>query len=668
MAIDEGCLPPHGSTWYRCWVYVLYLVLVLYLGWRLCAPFRGVIGDGLDERGRAVVTALCSFPMAWCVGYTAAVTMAWLMLQSASLFSSFRPEVSVSAWVSVGVLVLATFRTSFVRSESGSRKFPQLPLSWLLLVLSIWVVAVTLTFGVTVIDAGVISTPQNLIRDLYSHTGLMRSFSVGYNFPTEYPFFQGGAIRQHFLFYFGGGVFEALGAPFSVALNLPSALALGSLLSLVAFLSWWLTSSYGAAWLAVVLCLFRSSLSWLDWLAALTRSAREGNPIYRESFFYGVTPYENWGIFSLNVHLNQRHLMHGFALMLVVLVACLATPRLVFSLRNRASLAFLALGVVVGSGTYWNGPAYMTTMVALVPLLCVSDYRLKALLVGGSAVLSSAITVSLVTSGALGSTPFEPVYRFGFLSESSAPLSVLKYAAWIFGLLPVVSLIAAQRCGTRGLLFWWCGFMPVALIFVAQVTPIPAQGHKFINAGTLVWSILSAGLLASLIGSGRMVVRIGGYLIVLVMVMTGIVDAGALMRLGQTRLSYPVEDSAIRWIELNTPRDAVFLSGSRGDVAPVLAGRRLYIGPESLTSETGYPYDERVSWLKSVVGLEPIRQVVELRRTGIEYLATEVCRDMKGLISDPCPALPEVEILLMNPLLNKLYESPSATVFRVPRD
>jgi hypothetical protein len=534
--------------------------------------------------------------------------------------------------------------------------------------LAIWAVAIGLTFGVTTSGAGLITTHQNLVRDLYSHTAIIRSFSTGYNAPTEYPFFSGDPIRYHFLFYFGGGVLEALGAPLSVALNLPSALAFGSLLSLASFLAWRLSGSFVAATIAPLLFLFRSSLSWIDWIAALRRSAVENNPAHRESFFYGVTPYEDWGIFSLNVHLNQRHLMHGFALMLLVLGACLLTPPIRSPLRSRLSISYGVLGVLLGCAAYWNGAAFIATMLVLAPLVCVKSYRAKALVVGVSAVASSVIVSSLVTHGAAAGTPLEPRFRFGFLSESSGIFDVARYALWIFGALPVISLIAAWRCGVRGVMMWLCGLVPIAFIFVVQLTQVAPQGHKFINAGTLVWSIVAAGLIASLVASSTLGRRLTGYLLILVMTVTGIVDAGALLRLSATRLGYPIDDPAIQWIRLNTPSNALFLSASRGDQSPLLAGRRVYVGPKSLSSEAGYPYAERVAWLSEVASLDRSRQVVALREKGITHIASEVCRDMKGLISDPCPANSGTATLMGNPLLRNVYSSEGITILEVPLD
>lgn len=648
-------------------MFVLFVLLTFYLGWRLTGSLRAMMRDGLHSRSAVGnATGLCFVPMAWCFGYTACVTVAWIALQLCALVSDVRPDVNVCAWASLGALLVGTFRVRGAdRTERASMIGRPSPAGVLLLV-AIWILALGLTFGVTRIDSGILSAPQNLIRDLYSHTALIRSFSAGYNFPTEYPFFYGEPIRYHFLFYFGGGVLEATGAPLSVALNLPSALALGSLLSLIAFVAWRLTGSLSAASVAIVLCLFRSSLSWVDWIQAVWGAFAENNSTLRESFFYGTTPYEDWGIFSLNVHLNQRHLLHGFTWMLIVLIGCLFTPQLGSPVRNRRSISHAVLGVLLGCGAYWNGAAFMASMLALLPLVCLSEYRAKALIVGLSAVLSSWVVVMLVTHGSLSATPFEPVVRIGFLSPSSAPLDVARYAVWIFGVLPVVSLVAGWRSGARGVIAWWCGLMPIAFIFTVQITRVAPHGHKFITAGVIIWSILSAGLIVSLLASSRLGSRLIGQILVVAMTLTGVLDACTLLKLGETRLYYPVEDRTIAWIRDSTSPQSLFLVASRGDQAPLLAGRRIFIGPKSLSSEAGHSYDERERWLREVALQEPAAQLVALRQKGVTHISTETCRDVKGLISDPCPAIPEVSALIANPLLQKLYASADVEVLGVP--
>ena len=647
-------------------MFLVFILLSSYLGWRLTRSLRVLLDDGPNSPG-GLTTALCSVPMAWCCGYTACLTAAWIGLQSCALFLNIEPDVKTLAWLSLGLLLCGSLCCGKLRREHPVRNAGRLTLPCVWLLLFIWLVSIGGTFGLCQTDSGLMSAPQNLIRDLYSHTALIRSFSSGYNFPTQYPFFSGEPVRYHFLFYFGGGVLEALGAPLSIALNLPSALAFGSLLSLVSFAAWRLSRSLGAAWIALLLCLFRSSLSWMDWIAAVSRSLVEHNPALRGDFFYGNTPYEDWGIFSLNVHLNQRHLIHGFSWMLIVVIAILFSPPLRSPVCSRRSIPYVVIGVLLGCGAYWNGAAFLATMLILLPLTCVSEYRAKACSVALSAVLSSSLVVSLVTHGSLGKTPFEPVVRFGFLSPSSSPLSVLNYALCIFGVLPVVALVAAWRFGSRARILWWCGLMPIAFIFAVQVTQFAPQGHKFITAGTIIWSILSAGFLALLLASSRRRIRVSGQCIVVVMTLSGVLDACALLKLGATRLSYAVESSSIDWIRRNTPQDALFLLASRGDQAPLLAGRRVYIGPMSLSSEAGYSYVERVGWLQAVSSLEPAAQLVALRQKGITHIATEECRDMEGLISDPCPAHPEMAALVGNPSLQKLFSSSEIEILGVPR-
>ena len=58
--------------------------------------------------------------------------------------------------------------------------------------------------------------------DLGAHLPVIRSFSYGNNFPTEYPHFAQAGMRYHFMFYFLAGNLEYLGLNLASALNLPS--------------------------------------------------------------------------------------------------------------------------------------------------------------------------------------------------------------------------------------------------------------------------------------------------------------------------------------------------------------------------------------------------------------------------------------------------------------
>ena len=590
-------------------------------------------------------------------------------MQGLALFSNFAPSLEAVSWCTLTTLGAMLWRGNKEHSVASPPLLAQrfsVPLGCLVCV--IWLVSVGMTFGVTTVNDGSITCPQFLRGDLFSHVTLIRSFSFGYNFPTEYPFLQGEAIRYHFLFYFGGGVLEALGASLSVALNLPSAFGLGSFLSLVAFMAWRVSGSLLGAAIAPLLCLFRSSLSWVDWLHTVLPSfwwpEAQGVP----SFRFGLTPYEDEGIFTPSVHLNQRHLMFGFAWMLLTLSVCLFTAPIRRPISWAVARAYAVFGVLIGCGSYWNGAAFLSTVIALSPLLLLRRYRDKSLLILIPAGLSSVCIVSLVTYGALLATPFQPFLRFGFLSVSQAPLDVLTYFIWLFGILPIVAYTGARRCGAKGVPLFVAGLLMIGMVFFAQITPFAPQGHKFVNSGVVLWSIVSAGLIASMLTSTRLRTRLSGQCILVLLILTGIIDLGALVHAVRNKRAISVDDSAIRWIESQTNRDSVFLLALSGDSPAYMAGRRAFLGPGGFISQAGYSYEERVAWLREVASREPSEQVRALREKGIAFVANDRCPNSSDGLQDPCPSVPEVGTLTRNPFLVPVYVSQDFVVRAVPKD
>jgi hypothetical protein len=59
-----------------------------------------------------------------------------------------------------------------------------------------------LMFYTFFVKKGVMYVGDMVWGDLGAHLGMIRSFSFGSNFPTQYPHFADGHIRYHFLFHF----------------------------------------------------------------------------------------------------------------------------------------------------------------------------------------------------------------------------------------------------------------------------------------------------------------------------------------------------------------------------------------------------------------------------------------------------------------------------------
>jgi hypothetical protein len=83
------------------------------------------------------------------------------------------------------------------------------------------------TFGY---ENGNIVIRDKLYSDFLSHIPLIRSFSMGDNFPPEYPHFPGEPIRYHFLFYFFVGMLEKIGLRIDIALNIMSVIGFAGLM------------------------------------------------------------------------------------------------------------------------------------------------------------------------------------------------------------------------------------------------------------------------------------------------------------------------------------------------------------------------------------------------------------------------------------------------------
>ena len=64
------------------------------------------------------------------------------------------------------------------------------------------------------------------LGDYAPHTAMMRSFSLGNNYPTQYPHFGGADVKYHFMFQFLSGNLEYLGMNLDIAYNSVSILSL----------------------------------------------------------------------------------------------------------------------------------------------------------------------------------------------------------------------------------------------------------------------------------------------------------------------------------------------------------------------------------------------------------------------------------------------------------
>jgi len=175
-------------------------------------------------------------------------------------------------------------------------------------------------------EDGSLFAGYSVFSDFGPHVAIVRSFSVGNNFPAQYPHFPDGTMLYHFMFQFYTGILESLGMRIDHALNSLSLISLMGCLSLLYALTVKITKKPAAGILVIVLFIFRSSLSAFTFLFDGTEydSVMAFFERIRDNkVFIGNTPNENWGLWNINVYANQRHLGFGLSLVFMLIIAFL---------------------------------------------------------------------------------------------------------------------------------------------------------------------------------------------------------------------------------------------------------------------------------------------------------------------------------------------------------
>lgn len=230
------------------------------------------------------------------------------------------------------LLLLTAVVAAFIFSETVKKRWSGLgntlfaDSSWTeaILVLILFVVAAFLMFYTFFISKGTIFIGLSVFGDFGPHMAMIRSFSHGANFPTEYPFFPDGTIRYHFMFQFLAGVLEFLGLRFDFAFNVPSILAYVSFLLLLYAIAVIITGRKAAGIITCVLFFFRSSFTFFAYLGDLLEKKMNFGQllmtILTNDEFVGKTANENWGLWNQKVFVNQRHLAFSLGIMLIILI------------------------------------------------------------------------------------------------------------------------------------------------------------------------------------------------------------------------------------------------------------------------------------------------------------------------------------------------------------
>jgi hypothetical protein len=532
-----------------------------------------------------------------------------------------------------------------------------------------------LMFGTLWLSNGDVRMAFVVWNDFGPNLSLVQSFSIGHNFPTQYPHFIGRPIHYHFLFWFQAGNLEFLGLNMAWAVNLLSVLSLIAMLILIMTLGEALFNSRAVGRIGASLFFFPTTLSYVLFLRSQGSFTRALDAVkHLKHWLSSGYPYrgEDWGIWSLGVYYVQRHLIVGTGVLLLVLIFLVLSyqaipskeiakaastdtgvpdPNIPWenssqpppnSLSQGESLraaggestafpvatsrpwvpAFIFSGVLLGLLPMWNSAVFIAAFVVLAALFILCPMRPQ--------MLTLAVTAGIVALPQLGylSTdgariPLKELFHWGFTLPDPTLSSVAKYLGFTFGfkwLLITVALFFAARLQRR-IFVAVSGLILVAFLFRFSSVEILIN-HKFLNTWVTITNLFCAyGLWW--IWKARFIGKVATVALVIAVSLGGTIEWFRIHN--DTIVDVPFRPNALsKWLQANTNPKDVFLS-DRFILHPILLnGRRIFYGWPYFAWSAGYPAHDRDVRYEQMFTEKNLDKLVQLlNQNGIRFIAID---------------------------------------------
>lgn len=482
-----------------------------------------------------------------------------------------------------------------------------------LLVFLTWIM-----FYVFYIRNGELYSGFSVYGDYAPHTAMMRSFSKGNNFPTEYPHFGGQDVKYHFMFQFLVGNLEFLGIRLDFAYNIESVLALLGFLMLLYSIAKRLTASLAAGILTLVLFFFRSSLSFFHFVTEHLQAKDLWATLRDNTTFIGYTTNENWGLWNFNVYLNQRHL--AFGLLMVTLALYLFMDWLeagtaheekgilwiknrIFSKegwKSRNLDQALLMGMFLGLCAFWNGAAVIGGLLILCGFAIFSDGKVDYAVMAGVSIFFSWLQSKIFI---VGSAMSSQIY-LGFLAEDKTVPGVVKYLFWMSGVffLGLVLMVWFMRRRERAILVSF--LFPVIFAFVLLMTPDINVNHKYIMISyaflTIFWAWAVCSLWKGRNGQSGIQKTMGKILAIVLVIslsVTGIYDFVVIIKGNGPgrRVTVNMNSELTQWLEENLEKNDLLLTPEYSMNEVTMSGAMLYCGWPYYAWSAGYDTNYRAA-------------------------------------------------------------------------
>jgi len=463
----------------------------------------------------------------------------------------------------------------------------------LLFCFSVWLMVRTFSYDS---ETSQIIVSSGMWSDFAATMPLIRSFSVGDNWPPEYPIFPGYPIRYHYLFFLILGKLEAIGVPLNWALNVPSVLGFFSVLLMIYVLAkkWFGDARVGV--LGVAFFLLNGSMGFLQFFDKHPLSLNTLSDIVSNPHFSAMGPWDRGnvlGVWHLLVYINQRHFSIALGILLAFIYVCQWLEG-----RSRRSQLYWALffGVVIGIFPLFHKAALlMFAVVMSVYFLLLPFSRLFLFATGVVSVFVMSI-LYLLPLNAFGAPPgfgWHP----GFMIHGTLSLvNALKFFWYQFGLHCILVPIGYWLAPRQVKIFILPAFIIFIIAFLFRFSEIEVLvGHKFFNFFLIMTQALSAYAIVKAYDFAAVRfprAKIPSFAVASVLVffltLTGMIDFFPITHMNMYKMRDIGSDPDITWIAEETPADAVFLSSQFLYSPASIAGRKIFLGYGYFTDSAGY--------------------------------------------------------------------------------
>lgn len=458
-------------------------------------------------------------------------------------------------------------------------------------------------FYVFYIRDGILYSGFTVYGDYAPHTAMMRSFSMGENFPTQYPHFGGEDVKYHFMFQFLVGNLEFLGLRLDIAYNLVSVFSLLGFLIFLCQMAMRITGSFAAGAWALVLFFFRSGITFFRFLWEHFQSGDLWKALSENTEFLGYTTNENWGLWNFNVYLNQRHLAFGLLIAGIVIWVFLdyleegaaheekgfawikgrLFAKEAWQCRNLEKA--LLLGMILGLTSFWNGAAVIGGLLILLGFAAFSDGKLDYGIMAAVTVFFSVLQSRIFVRGSVMS----PAIQWGFLAEDKSLAGVIWYLIQISGFFVVglAMLVFWLRRRERTMLVSF--LFPLFFAFLVSLTPDINVNHKYIMISWAFLTVFWGGVLSKC-WRGKCRKKLLAFILTVCLTATGLYDFVIILRNNGPgrRVAVNMESDLTAWLSENLTSEDLILTPEYSMSEVTMSGVMMYCGWPYYAWSAGY--------------------------------------------------------------------------------